>query len=476
MAGAPARSSARERPLVTHAGEHGAHVSTITLARPHTLRSKFGAAGFLASSLPEAGPTPPPRPGSLPAVPPTSYPRPPWRGSLPAGRSPTRRAAPQSPAAASPRHGTGPRLTMAAARHSTLDFKLGAKADGETILKGLQSIFQEQGMTESVHNWQDHGYLATYINKNGSFASLRIYPHGLVLLDLQSYDGDSQGQEVDSLLNKVEERMKELSQDSTVRVKRLPPIVRGGAIDRYWPTADGRLVEYDIDEVVYDEDSPYQNIKILHSKQFGNILILSGDVNLAESDLAYTQAIMGSGKEDYSGKDVLILGGGDGGILCEIVKLKPKMVTMVEIDQMVIDGCKKYMRKTCGDVLDNLKGDCYQVLIEDCIPVLKRYAKEGREFDYVINDLTAVPISTSPEEDSTWEFLRLILDLSMKVLKQDGKYFTQGNCVNLTEALSLYEEQLGRLYCPVEFSKEIVCVPSYLELWVFYTVWKKAKP
>lgn len=130
MAGAPARSSAREQPLVTHAGEHGAHVSTIALARPHTLRSKFGAAGFLASSLPEAGPTPPPRPGSLPAIPPTSYPRPPWRGSLPAGRSPTRRAAPQSPAAASPRHGTGPRLTMAAARHSTLDFKLGAKGEG----------------------------------------------------------------------------------------------------------------------------------------------------------------------------------------------------------------------------------------------------------------------------------------------------------------------------------------------------------
>ncbi|KAB0338468.1 hypothetical protein FD755_025245, partial [Muntiacus reevesi] len=139
--------------------------------------------------------------------------------------------------------------------------------------------------------------------------------------------------------------------DSNQGSPKLPPIVRGGAIDRYWPTADGRLVEYDIDKVVYDEDSPYQNIKILHSKQFGNILILSGDVNLAESDLAYTRAIMGSGKEDYSGKDVLILGGGDGGILCEIVKLKPKMVTMVEI------SFAKYMRKTCGDVLDNLKGD-----------------------------------------------------------------------------------------------------------------------
>ncbi|OXB71692.1 UNVERIFIED_CONTAM: hypothetical protein H355_010169 [Colinus virginianus] len=249
-------------------------------------------------------------------------------------------------------------------------------------------------MTETVHNWEDHGYLATYIKKNGSFANLRIHPHGLVLVDLQSYNDHTKGrEETDQLLNKVEERMKEFFHGNLKRVKRLPAILRGGVIDRYWPTADGRLVEYDIDEVVYDEDSPFQNIKILHSKQFGNILILSGDVNLAESDLAYTRAIMGSGKEDYTGKEVLILGGGDGGILYEIVKLKPKMVTMV--------------------------------LIEDCIPVLKRYAKEGRMFDYVINDLTAVPISTSPEEDSTWEFLRLILDLSMKVLKQDGKYFTQ---------------------------------------------------
>ena len=40
------------------------------------------------------------------------------------------------------------------------------------------------------------------------------------MLDLQSYDDYAQVKEVDSLLNKVEERMKELSQDSTERVKR----------------------------------------------------------------------------------------------------------------------------------------------------------------------------------------------------------------------------------------------------------------
>lgn len=57
--------------------------------------------------------------------------------------------------------------------------------------------------------------------------------------------------------------------------------------------------------------------------------------DLAESDLAYTQAIMGSGKEDYAGKEVLILGGGDGGILAEVVKQKPKMITMLEISFIV---------------------------------------------------------------------------------------------------------------------------------------------
>lgn len=53
--------------------------------------------------------------------------------------------------------------------------------------------------------------------------------------------------------------------------------------------------------------------------------------DMADSDLAYTRAIMGGGREQYAGKEVLVLGGGDGGILHEAVKLKPKMVTMVEI-------------------------------------------------------------------------------------------------------------------------------------------------
>jgi len=62
--------------------------------------------------------------------------------------------------------------------------------------------------------------------------------------------------------------------------------------------------------------------------------------------------------------------------------------------------------------------------VDDCIKHLKQYTAQGRKFDYVINDLTAVPISTEPV-GSHWDFLREILSLSLDVLKDDGKYFTQ---------------------------------------------------
>lgn len=131
MAGAPARSWARGAAIgdARQGARRPRFHHCIREASP-PLRSKFGAAGIRASSLPEAGPTPPLRPGWLPAVPPTSYPRPPRRGAVPSGRSLTRVRSPSLPVAGSPRHGPGPLLTMAAARHSTLDFKLGAKGEG----------------------------------------------------------------------------------------------------------------------------------------------------------------------------------------------------------------------------------------------------------------------------------------------------------------------------------------------------------
>ena len=54
-------------------------------------------------------------------------------------------------------------------------------------------------------------------------------------------------------------------------------------------------------------------------------------IDLAESDIAYTETLIRRGKIDYSGKEVLILGAGDGALLHELLKENPKMVTMIEV-------------------------------------------------------------------------------------------------------------------------------------------------
>ena len=70
----------------------------------------------------------------------------------------------------------------------------------------------------------------------------------------------------------------------------------------------------------------------MQTGQFGNMLLLDDDPNLADSDKPYTEvtfmfknpnncnshidkAIIGHDFMEYEGKSVLILGGGDGGIL-----------------------------------------------------------------------------------------------------------------------------------------------------------------
>ena len=107
---------------------------------------------------------------------------------------------------------------------------------------------------------------------------------------------------------------------------------------------DDRILEYNWTKLLFSERTPYQLVEIYGTKDFGNCLVLDGFMNLAESDLSYTRQLMCHGHYDYADKEVLILGGGDGALLHELLKEKPKFVTMVDIDEAVIRACKEHMR------------------------------------------------------------------------------------------------------------------------------------
>lgn len=50
-----------------------------------------------------------------------------------------------------------------------------------------------------------------------------------------------------------------------------------------------------------------------------------------ESDLVYIEILLGLGRNEFKDKIILILGGGDGGILYEILKMLLVYVFMVEV-------------------------------------------------------------------------------------------------------------------------------------------------
>lgn len=196
-------------------------------------------------------------------------------------------------------------------------------------------------------------------------------------------------------------------------------VITRGSLLRYLPMADGRIAEIDSDEMLFNERSEFQKIQIVHSKTLGNMLILDELQNIAEADLIYTETLMQRGKENYEGKEICILGGGDGALLYELLKENPKHVVMLEIDDLVMEACNKFMDSICGDVLKVRKRENYEIIVGDCMVWLDKYIKDGKKFDYVFGDLTDIPISDTPTGE-IWDFIRTILESSFKVLKSDG--------------------------------------------------------
>ncbi|XP_016934668.2 spermine synthase isoform X2 [Drosophila suzukii] len=331
----------------------------------------------------------------------------------------------------------------------------------------LEHLFPQLELAYSMES-PENGYFAVLHENKDTVVTCRIFQHGLLTLNVEYFLPDGKEPLISFDAMRTVELILRQKFDSD-RSKYLPPIKRGGYIDIYMTSSDERIIEYDIDKVVYEGRSPFQKIQIMHSKTLGNMLLLDELQNIAESDLIYTETLMCRGVENYEGKEICILGGGDGALLYELLKENPKHVVMLEIDELVMQTCNKYLSVICGDVLEKRKTDQYEIVVGDCVEYLKKFIGEGRKFDYVFGDLTDIPITDVPEGE-TWDFIRTIFEHSFKVLKPDGKYLTHGNGSTCKVQLRLFEEQLNLLRPKVKFTTTKAFVPSFMEEWLFYQV------
>lgn len=347
--------------------------------------------------------------------------------------------------------------------------RLGDESGQKAVFSQLENVLKDYvpNLILAAEVAVDGGSLKLLTGKKGTTVSVRLFDRGLVTVNIEYYKEDSEEPLISFKSARVlESQLKKYI--SVIKSQAYAPLKRC-LFGRYYPTSDERLLEYDIDNVVFDEQSPFQRVQIVHSKSLGNMLVLDDLQNISEADLVYTETLMQRGKENYEGKEIVILGGGDGALLYELLKEKPKFVWMLEIDEVVMSACNKHLRSICGDVLERRKGPNYEIIVEDCMLTINKFIKEGKKVDYIFGDLTDIPISESACGE-LWEFMITILNSSFKILKPDGKFMTHGNGATSSESLELYEQELSKLKPAVTFSKSRAFVPSFLEDWIFYQI------
>jgi spermidine synthase len=140
-----------------------------------------------------------------------------------------------------------------------------------------------------------------------------------------------------------------------------------------------------IDKMYFEQKTEHQHLMIFHNAMLGRVMTLDGVVQTTELDEFIYHEMMAHVPVFAHGhaRRVLIIGGGDGGMLREVLRHKDVAhVTMVEIDSAVIDMAKEYLPKHSAGAFDDERA---HIVIADGMD----YVRETQDrFDVIISDST----------------------------------------------------------------------------------------
>jgi len=148
---------------------------------------------------------------------------------------------------------------------------------------------------------------------------------------------------------------------------------------------DGISQHFHIDKMYYEQKTEHQHLMIFHNAVLGRVMTLDGVVQTTERDEFIYHEMMAHVPIFAHGaaKRVLIIGGGDGGMLREVLKHRAvEHVTMVEIDAAVIDMAKQYLPNHSAGAFDDARA---HIVIADGMDYVRQTADR---FDVIISDST----------------------------------------------------------------------------------------
>lgn len=174
--------------------------------------------------------------------------------------------------------------------------------------------------------------------------------------------------------------------------------------------SDSLRLSLKINNILYAAKTPYQNLMIVETEQYGKALILDDIVQTTEYDeFFYHEMIVHVPLFTHPNpQNILVIGGGDGGAVREILKHPlVESVTLVDIDYDVIKVSKQFL-PTISCSLDNPK---VKIICTDGIEFI-RNKKEC--YDIIIVD------STDPVGPSLGLFNKEFYNNTYNALRRDG--------------------------------------------------------
>ena len=147
---------------------------------------------------------------------------------------------------------------------------------------------------------------------------------------------------------------------------------------------DAVAQEFRIDKLYFESKTDHQHLMIFHNASLGRVMTLDGIVQTTEADEFIYHEMMTHVPmfAHGSANRVLIIGGGDGGMLREVLKHPVEQVTQVEIDQAVVDMAKTYLPNHSAGAYDDPR---LNLVIGDGMDFVR---DSGDQFDVIISDST----------------------------------------------------------------------------------------
>jgi spermidine synthase len=148
---------------------------------------------------------------------------------------------------------------------------------------------------------------------------------------------------------------------------------------------EGYGQRFRMEKLLHEVRTEHQHLVIFENPRMGRVMALDGVIQTTEADeFIYHEMlthvpILAHG----NAKRVLIIGGGDGGMLREVAKHgSVEHITMVEIDGTVVDMCKEFLPNHSKGAFDDPR---LNLVIDDG---MRFVANTQEKFDVIISDST----------------------------------------------------------------------------------------